>query len=123
MSQLSPAECNAGISRQALAKMSAVSNNGNGHRGRRPIPPDAPHPETSVPDTKEPVPELTHILLSHERQLDLINVNGWTFQLRKTVFQLHQAHATYLHFTRPELERVHQVIGRILEQTPARAEE
>lgn len=120
MSELSPAECNAGISRQALAML---GSNRNGHRGRRPIPPDAPQPETSVTQAKEPVPELTHILLSHDRQLDLINVNGWTFQLRKTVFQLSQAQATYIFFTRPELERLHQVIGRVLEQTPARSEE
>jgi len=116
MTQLSQAECTAGISRAALQTI----NNRNGHRRRQPHVPDAPQPSTSAPD---PVPELTHILLSHERQLDLINVNGFRFQLRRTAYQLNQVSAVTIHFTRPELERMHQVIGRILEETPERSEE
>lgn len=121
MSELSTAECAAGISRSALATFNA--RNGNGNHRRRPHVPDAPQPATSVPDTKAPVPELTHILLSHERQLDLINVNGWEFRLRKTAWHLGQVDNTILYFTRPELERMHEVVGRILEETPARSEE
>lgn len=121
MSQLSTAECTAGISRSALATL--TGRNGNGHRARRPHMPDAPQPLTSVDEKKAPVPELTHILLSHERQLDLINVDGWNFRLRKTFWQLNDVSNTVMYFTRPELERMHTIVGRILEETPARAEE
>lgn len=117
MSQLSPEECQAGISRSALATIAGR----NGHRRQKHVP-DAPQPATSV-NNKAPVPELTHILLSHERQLDLINVDGWNFRLRKTFWQMNEVDNTVIYFTRPELEKLQATITQVLEKAGPRAQE
>ena len=114
-------EVSAGISRAAIENM-----NRNGHRKpARSAPPAIP--DTSALTTSkntEPVPELTHVLLTHNRQLDLINVNGWHFQIRDTHYALGTVQCGTLHLNRPELEKLELTIHRVLEQAGApRAEE
>ena len=141
MSELSRAECAAGISRAALATYNQAENrNGNKPKAPAPIPdrrrrvdreiPKAaqeilpPAPEPIISTQREPVPELTHVILTYCRQLDIINVNGWSFELRNTVHQLGNVHASRLYLSRPELEKLESTIRRVLaEAGPPRAEE
>ena len=116
MPDLTPMEVKAGISRAAIETMNGRRN---GHKTRA-----LPSADLEVKPDSEPTPELTHVLITHRRQLDLINVNGWSFQIRDTHFALGTVQSGSLHLTRPELERLEQIIHRVLDQAgPPRAEE
>lgn len=70
----------------------------------------------AVRTTPPPEPELIPIITTWNRNLDLLNLNGWQFQIRHCVMfgSSERADLTYLALDRAELERLSRVIQKVL---------
>ena len=125
MSNLSQQEVTAGISRKAMATIrNGHGAHRNGHKSSSvatnvAIPISPPPPVAG----RATVPEKTPVIDQWNRNIDLLNINGWTFHLRETLHIGTAVHATEIQFTRPELGTLMRRIERVLEETPEREEE
>lgn len=118
MSHLSQAEATAGISRNAIAAIQR--RNGHSKNGATAISSgennsyQKPHPA--------PPPELTQVLRTWCRALDIINIDGWHFRIRDTVHLGDRPNCDVLTLTRTDLEALGNSIKRVLEESGPRAE-
>ena len=98
MSNLSAAECTAGISRAALATRK------NGHA--------VPAPSNLAAPGRPPVK--TAVLDTWCHSLDLLNINGFSFAIRDTQHMGPRVEVTTIHFQRHELETLAAKIREVL---------
>src|SRR5580704_17885386 len=112
MSNLSQSEVTAGISRKALETLQR--RNGHEKTTKVVIPANGPGVRTDPP-----VPERVSVLQTWCHDLDLVNIDGWNFQVRDTQhLSGHNPIAIYLHLNRAELEMLEKRIHQVLAETP-----
>lgn len=116
ISNLSHVEATAGISRAALNVAKR-----NGHKAGSDVNDrvhSGPEIATNVSIPGRP-PERTTVLKTWARDLDVINVNGWSFHVRDTQHLSDRAQVTTLYLTRPEMEMLAKRISEVLREVPA----
>jgi hypothetical protein len=122
MSHLSQAEATAGISRSAIAAIRGR----NGHR-KNGADKLAESNSSDTSDTSQkphpaPPPELTQVLRTWCRALDIVNIDGWHFKIRDTVHLSDVPHSSTLQLDRPAMDALLSALTRVLQESGPRSE-
>lgn len=117
MSELTPQELTAGVSRRALATYQR-RNSSNGH-GSPLAKSETLNDHLAARAIGEP--EKVPVIDLWDRNLDIINLSGWHFAIRETQHTNNAVHVVEMFLRRPELEILAQRISQVLSEKPTTA--